>query len=33
MYPQGENAKGRFDELAPDDFRYTMAAREIAALG
>ncbi|RFO95083.1 transglutaminase [Rhodoferax lacus] len=28
MYPQGENAAGRFDELAPDSFRYTIAARE-----
>jgi transglutaminase-like putative cysteine protease len=31
MYPQGENANGRFDELAPDNFRYTIAAREITA--
>ena len=31
MYPNGENATGRFDELAPDDFRYTIAAREIKA--
>jgi transglutaminase-like putative cysteine protease len=31
MYPNGENASGRFDELAPDSFRYTIAAREIAA--
>ena len=31
MYPNGENASGRFDELAPDDFRYTIAAREITA--
>jgi transglutaminase-like putative cysteine protease len=30
MYPNGENAGGRFDELAPDAFRYTIAAREIA---
>ncbi|MDN3919908.1 transglutaminase-like domain-containing protein [Roseateles violae] len=29
MYPQGENASGRFDELAPDSFRYTISAREI----
>jgi transglutaminase-like putative cysteine protease len=28
MYPQGENAAGRFDELAPDSFRYTIAAKE-----
>ena len=31
MYPQGENASGRFDELAPDSFKYTIAAREIVA--
>jgi transglutaminase-like putative cysteine protease len=31
MYPQGEDAAGRFDELAPDDFRYAMSARELAA--
>jgi transglutaminase-like putative cysteine protease len=31
MYPQGQNAAGRFDELAPDAFRYTITAREIAA--
>ena len=31
MYPQGENASGRFDELAPDAFKYTIAAREVAA--
>ena len=30
MYPNGENAGGRFDELAPDSFRYTISAREIA---
>ena len=30
MYPQGENASGRFDELAPEAFRYRMSAREIA---
>jgi transglutaminase-like putative cysteine protease len=29
MYPNGENARGRFDELAPDAFRYTIAAREV----
>jgi transglutaminase-like putative cysteine protease len=29
MYPQGENASGRFDELAPDSFRYTITAREL----
>ncbi|CAD5373798.1 putative Transglutaminase-like cysteine protease [Rubrivivax sp. A210] len=31
MYPQGENGSGRFDELAPDNFRYTISAREITA--
>ena len=31
MYPNGENGSGRFDELAPDAFRYTISAREIAA--
>lgn len=31
MYPNGENASGRFDELAPDAFRYTIAARETTA--
>lgn len=31
MYPNGENASGRFDELAPDAFRYTIAARELVA--
>lgn len=31
MYPQGENASGRFDELAPDAFRYSIAARELSA--
>jgi transglutaminase-like putative cysteine protease len=30
MYPQGENASGRFDELSPESFRYTIAAREIS---
>ena len=29
MYPQGENASGRFDELAPDAFKYTISAKEI----
>ena len=29
MYPQGQNASGRFDELAPDTFKYTISAREI----
>lgn len=31
MYPNGENESGRFDELAPDDFKYTIAARELSA--
>lgn len=31
MYPNGENASGRFDELSPDSFRYTISAREITA--
>jgi transglutaminase-like putative cysteine protease len=31
MYPNGENASGRFDELSPDTFKYTIAAREIAS--
>jgi transglutaminase-like putative cysteine protease len=31
MYPQGENAQGRFDDLAPDAFRYTISARELQA--
>jgi transglutaminase-like putative cysteine protease len=29
MYPNGENESGRFDELAPDSFRYTIVAREL----
>ena len=29
MYPNGENASGRFDELTPDSFKYTISAREI----
>lgn len=29
MYPNGENESGRFDELAPDDFKYTITAREL----
>jgi transglutaminase-like putative cysteine protease len=31
MYPNGENASGRFDELAADSFVYTISARELAA--
>jgi transglutaminase-like putative cysteine protease len=30
MYPNGENASGRFDELSPDTFKYTISAREVA---
>jgi len=30
MYPQGENAAGRFDSLDPDGFRYRITSREIA---
>lgn len=29
MYPIGENAEGRFDSYAPDDFKYQITAREI----
>lgn len=31
MYPQGENASGRFDDLAPDSFKYTISAKELVA--
>jgi transglutaminase-like putative cysteine protease len=31
MYPQGQNDGGRFDDLAPDSFRYAIAARELTA--
>jgi hypothetical protein len=31
MYPQAENANGRYDSLDPDNFRYTITAREIRA--
>jgi transglutaminase-like putative cysteine protease len=31
MYPQGENASGRFDELAPDAFKYSISAKELPA--
>ncbi len=30
MYPQGENASGLLDSLAPDSFRYAISARELA---
>ncbi|SRR6266581_3429 len=31
MYPQGENAGGRFDSLDPDKFRYKLTSRELRA--
>jgi transglutaminase-like putative cysteine protease len=31
MYPNGENDSGRFDELAPDTFKYVISAKELAA--
>ena len=31
MYPTAENAAGRFDSYAPDDFKYQITAREIKA--
>lgn len=31
MYPQGENASGRFDELAPDSFKYSISGKELSA--
>jgi transglutaminase-like putative cysteine protease len=31
MYPQGETAAGRVDSLDPDNFKYTMTARELGA--
>jgi transglutaminase-like putative cysteine protease len=31
MYPQAENANGRYDPLDPDTFKYTITAREIVA--
>ena len=31
MYPNAENAEGRFDSLDPDTFKYTITAREIKA--
>ena len=30
MYPQAESAQGRYDALDPDNFKYTITAREIA---
>jgi len=29
MYPNAENASGRFDQLDPDNFKYTITAREL----
>jgi len=31
MYPQAENATGRYDPLDPDRFRYTITSRELKA--
>ncbi|ROZ76452.1 transglutaminase-like domain-containing protein [Ramlibacter sp. WS9] len=31
MYPAGENAEGRFDSYAPDDFKYQITAREVTS--
>jgi transglutaminase-like putative cysteine protease len=31
MYPQGEDARGRFEELAPTAFSYMISAKELAA--
>jgi transglutaminase-like putative cysteine protease len=31
MYPQGETAQGRLDSLDPDNFKYTMTAKEVTA--
>jgi len=31
MYPQAENANGRYDPLDPDNFKYTISARELTA--
>ncbi len=31
MYPQAENANGRYDSLDPDSFKYTITAKEIGA--
>jgi transglutaminase-like putative cysteine protease len=31
MYPQGEDARGRFDELAPKAFSYAISAKELVA--
>ena len=31
MYPNAENANGRYDSLEPDQFKYTITAKEIKA--
>lgn len=31
MYPQAENAQGRLDALDPDNFKYRISSREVAA--
>lgn len=31
MYPMAENAAGRFDSYAPDDFKHPITARQIKA--
>jgi transglutaminase-like putative cysteine protease len=31
MYPQGETAQGRLDSLDPDNFKYSMTAKEVSA--
>ena len=31
MYPQAETAQGRLDSLDPDNFKYTMTAKELSA--
>jgi hypothetical protein len=31
MYPQAETAAGRVDSLDPDNFKYTMTAKELSA--
>jgi transglutaminase-like putative cysteine protease len=31
MYPQAENAEGRLDSLDPENFKYTISGRQIAA--
>jgi hypothetical protein len=31
MYPQAENGKDRVDSLDPDNFKYTITARELNA--